>query len=115
MGHLAKLLKYLSLHLSLDPKKSVYHFGLDSELVSDEGVWFAFNKNTEVCFETYKIPANGTITFTERGSRCDLLVAMFKHAVKSLDKDTDRDFLREVWLERLIKAVELQGAKIPPK
>ena len=53
------------MHLPLDPEKFVYNFGLDSELVSEEGVWFAFNNNMEVCFETHKFPANGTITFTE--------------------------------------------------
>jgi hypothetical protein len=32
-----------------------------------------------------------------------------------LTTDADRDFLHEVWLECLITAAELQGAKIPAK
>jgi hypothetical protein len=40
---------------------------------------------------------------------------MFKEAVKALTKDADCDFLREVWLERPIKAVEMQGEKVPKK
>jgi hypothetical protein len=35
--------------------------------------------------------------------------------VKGLTTDADHDFLHEVWLERLITAAELQGAKIPGK
>ena len=40
---------------------------------------------------------------------------MFKETVKALTKDADCDFLREVWLEQLITAVEMQGAKVPKK
>jgi hypothetical protein len=40
---------------------------------------------------------------------------MFKLTAKQLEKDTDRNFLREVWLERLITAAKLQGAKIHVK
>jgi hypothetical protein len=35
--------------------------------------------------------------------------------MKGLTTDADHDFLGEVWLERLITAAELQGAKIPAK
>lgn len=115
INHLANLLKHLPVHLPLDPPESQYNFGLDVEHLAEEGVWFAFNRNLEVCFETHKIPANGTIVFTERGKRCDLLITTFKYAVKELQSDGDREFLRKVWLERLIQAAELQGAKIPIK
>jgi hypothetical protein len=40
---------------------------------------------------------------------------MFKIAVKALTKDTDHEFLCEAWLECLINAAKLQGAKIPKK
>ena len=40
---------------------------------------------------------------------------MFKEAVKALTEDADRDFLQEVWLERLMKVAKLQGAKVPEK
>ena len=43
------------------------------------------------------------------------LINLFQEAVKKLTKDTERDFLHEVWLERLIQAAELQGAKILAK
>jgi hypothetical protein len=39
----------------------------------------------------------------------------FKTAAKGLTMDADWTFMQEVWLERLIKAAEMQGAKIPSK
>ena len=117
INHLGNLLKNLPRHLPLDPlqAESRYNIGLETEHVEEEGVWFAFNKNLEACFETHTIPAGGTIVFRERGKCCKALIKMFKEAVKALTKDADRDFLQEVWLERLIKAAELQGAKVPKK
>ena len=117
INHLGNLLKNLPGNLPLDPpqSESCYSFGLETELVEEEGVWFAFNRNLEVCFETHKIPAGGNIVFRERGWRCGVLIKMFKEAVKALTKDADHDFLREVWLEQLIKAAEMQGAKVPKK
>jgi hypothetical protein len=113
--HLAELLNNLPLGLPLDPPSSRYEFGLDSELIEEEGVWFAFNRNLEVCFETHKLAPGGTIVFSERGKRYQQLIRMFKLTAKQLEKDTDRNFLREVWLERLITAAKLQGAKIHVK
>ena len=117
INHLGNLLKNLPGNLPLDPpqSESCYSFGLETELVEEEGVWFAFNRNLEVCFETHKIPAGGSIVFRERGWRCEALVKMFKEAVKALTKNADREFLREIWLERLIKAAEMQGSKVPKK
>ena len=117
INHLGNLLKNLPEDLPLDPPQSEsrYSFGLEMELVEEEGVWFAFNRNLEVCFETHQIPVGGSIVFRERGQRCQVLIKMFKEAVKALTKDAERDFLREVWLERLIKAAEMQGAKVPKK
>ena len=40
---------------------------------------------------------------------------MFKEVIKVLMKDSDHTFLQEVWLERLIKAAELQGVKVPKR
>jgi hypothetical protein len=117
INHLGNLLKNLPGNLPLDllQSKSCYSFGLETELVKEEGVWFAFNRNLEVCFETHKIPAGGSIVFWEWGQRCKVLIKMFKETVKALTKDADCDFLREVWLEQLITAVEMQGAKVPKK
>jgi len=113
INHLGNLLKNLPENLPLNPAVSCYGFGLDSKCVAEEGVWFAFNQNLEACFETHKLPPNGTIMFQEQGHCYDALVKMFKETVKALPKDMDRDFLREVWLEWLIKAAELQGSKLP--
>ena len=113
INHLGNLLKNLPENLPLNPAVSCDSFGLDTKHVAEEGVWFAFNQNLEACFETRKLVANRTIVFRERGRYFDALVKMFKETVKALLKDTDRDFLREVWLEQLIKAAELQGAKLP--
>ena len=113
--HLQRLLENLPTHLPLNPAESTYYFGLDMELVDEEGVWFAFNRNLEVCFETHKLGAGKMIIFQERGTRYDALIQMIKATVKALPNDKERTFLREVWLERLIKAAELQGAKVLAK
>ena len=110
--HLQQLLSNLPAHLPFNPETSTYHFGLDTELIAEERVWFAFNRNLEVCFETYKIGSGGTIVFHERGDRFDALIKMIEATVKGLPTDKERAFLRVVWLERLIKAAELQGAKV---
>lgn len=114
INHLGNLLKFLPDSLPLDPPDSKYYFGLDTDDVEQEGVWYTFNRNLEVCFETHKIPAGGTIVFCERGPRLVNLIKTFKNAITKLTVDADRTFLKEVWLERLIKAAELQGAKIVP-
>ena len=65
IDHLGNLLKSLSEDLPLDPlqSESHYSFGLEMELVEEEGVWFAFNQNLEVCCETDRIPMGGSIVF----------------------------------------------------
>ena len=110
INHLGNLLKNLPRNLPLDPpqSESCDSFGLGMELV-EEGVWFAFNRNLEVCFETHKSPAGGSIVCQERGQHCEALIKMFKEAVKAFTKDADGKFLREVWLEWLIQAAEMQG------
>jgi hypothetical protein len=68
-----------------------------------------------VSFQTHTIPKNGTIVFHEWGKYFLALISLFKEAVKKLTKDTEWEFLQEVWLKHLIWAAELQGAKIPAK
>lgn len=115
INHLSDLLANLPDSIPLDPPNSRYQFGLDPEHVSEEGVWFAFNKNLEACFQTHDIRDGGSIQFQERGRHYKDLINMFKDVVRRLETDRERDFLAEVWLERLITAAKLQGAKIPAK
>ena len=65
INHLGNLLKNLPEYLPFNPAVSCYSFGLDTEHVAEEGVWFAFNQNLEACVETHKLVANGTIVFRE--------------------------------------------------
>ena len=113
INHLHNLLKNLPSSLPSNPKESRYCFGLDTEDVAEEGVWYAFNRNLEACFETHTIPAGGTIVFRERGPRLEALIQTFKTAARGLTSDADRTFMQDLWLERLIRAAEQQGAKIP--
>ena len=113
--HLHNLLKNLPSSLPFNPAESQYCFGLDAEYVAEEGIWYAFNRNLEACFETHRIPVGGTIVFQERGPQLDDLIQTFKMAAKGLTTDMNWTFMQEVWLEKLIKAAELQGAKIPNK
>ena len=117
INHLGSLLENLPIIIPQvsELQDSRYSFGLDAEHVAEEGPWFAFNRNLEVSFETHKIPQGGTIIFRERGNCFKELIKMFKDVVKRLTKDTEREFLKEVWLEHLINAAELQGAKIPKR
>lgn len=114
INHLGNLLRFLPDSLPLDPSDSKYFFGLDADDVEQEGMWYAFNQNLKACFKMHKIPAGGTIVFCERGSHLADLIKTFKNMITKLTIDVDRTFLKEVWLERLIKAAELQGAKIVP-
>jgi isochorismate hydrolase len=43
----------------------------------------------------------------------EALIQTFKTAARGLTSDADRTFMQDVWLERLIRAAEQQGAKIP--
>ena len=100
----------------MDPIESHHHFGLATSDVEEEVVWFAFNRNLEACFEMHKIAAGEGIVFREHGSKLSAaLIQTFKEAVKKLTSDVDHDFLKEIWLEHLIRSAEQQGAKIPPK
>lgn len=97
--HLGNLLKNLPDTLPLDPPESRYNFGVDTDHVTKEGMWYAFNKALKVCFETHKLAPNATIMFQERGHHYKMLIRMFKDAVKALPTDNDQNFLCEVWLE----------------
>ena len=60
------------------------------------------------------IAAGRGIVFQECGSKLSVsLIQTFKEAVKKLTSDVDHDFLKEVWLEHLIRSAEQQGEKIP--
>ena len=112
--HLHNLLKNLPSNLPSNPTESQYCFGLDAEDVAEEGMWYASNRNLEACFETHKIPVGGTIVFRERGPRLDDLIQTFKTAAKGLTTDADQTFMREVWLERLIKALRFYDRPYRP-
>ena len=112
--HLQCLLEWLPNTLPLNPEESNYYFALDTDFIDDGGVWYAFNRNLEVCFETHKLRNGETIVFRERGDRYNALIKMMKTTVKALPTK-EHTFFREVWPERLIKAAELQGAKVLTK
>ena len=114
INHLALLLKNLPLTLPLDPDHSTYKFGIDPDDEREEGLYYAFNHNLEVCFGTHKLQGK-QLHFKERGdSGCyQNLIKMFKKVAKELPDQ--REFLREHWLERLITAANATGAKIPDK
>ncbi len=115
INHLAALLRGLPDSLPLDPPNSetTYHFGLDPQEISDEGVFYALTQNLERCFGMHKVK-NGVITFRERGSRCTGLIKMLKTAVRDLSEN-ERDLFREIWLTRLLRAAELSGGMVPSK
>ena len=113
--HLQCLLENLPSTLPLDPVESTYHFGLDSEDIEEEDMWFTFNRNFEVCFETHKLTKGQTIAFRECGDQCMALIKTIKGAMKVLTTEQDCTLLRQVWIEQLIEAAKLQEAKALPK
>lgn len=88
------------------------NWGVEANICWDD---YAFNRNLEACFETHRIPVGGTIVFQERGPQLYDLIQTFKMAEKGLTTDMNWTFMQEVWLEKLIKAAEMQGAKISNK
>lgn len=116
IGRLALLLKNLPHSLPILPLGSCYSFGLDSDDIEQEGFGYAFNHNLEIVFETYKNPGP-TVTLNQRGPCYDSIITMFRKVARALppaERDSENGHLRR-WLERLILAAELAGAKIPAK
>ena len=102
---------YLIICWRLSPTLSKYSFGLDSKTINKEGVWYAFNQNTEVNFYTDLLPHDGgSLLLCERGCGKQL-VWTIKDAVKIMIRDEDNDFLHTTWLEWFIRAAELQVQK----
>lgn len=114
IDHLKELLKHLPKSLPEKPQESTYHFGVNVEEVkrSDEGYWYFFSQNLEVCFQTHLL-RDEPLLFKERGERLDGLIKFLKESMKWLSA-ADQELFRDSWLERLIQAAEASGAKIPP-
>ena len=118
IDHLHGLLRNLPESLPLNPRPSNYQgFGLDAEAIAEEGVWYAFNQNMEVNFQTHKMPrgVGASLGLLERGECWNSMIRMMKDAVKSMTNDGDREFLHKTWVDRIIRAAEAHGAKIPAK
>ena len=117
LNHLQSLLKNLPDTLPLNPTPSHYGFGLNSKSIAEEGVWYAFNHNMEVNFETHKMwgDKSGSLVLREQGECWMQLVQTMKDTIKMLTKDDEHNFLCEIWLEWLIRTAEAHGAKIPSK
>ena len=110
--HLTTLLQNLPDALPLDPAETKYNFGLDADDVQEEGLYYAFNRNLEVCFATHQLQGRD-IQLTERGTRYGALIKMFKEVAKEVPNN--HDFLQQHWLERLISVAYRAGARIPDK
>ena len=117
LNHLQNLLKHLPDTLPLNLMPSHYGFGLDNKAVAEEGVWYAFNHNMEVNFETHKMwhDKSGSPVLREQGECWIQLVQTMKDTIKMLTKDEEHNFLCKIWLEQLIRTAEAHGAKIPSK
>ena len=113
INYLGLLLRNLPERLPCNPAGSKYQFGFDMDDLKAEGVHFAFNRNLEVCFETFKLRNGENIVIKEQGPQFDHLIAMFKRVVKEVPEE--RDFIKEHWLERLVTAAKESGAKIPKR
>ncbi|TFY72179.1 hypothetical protein EVG20_g820 [Dentipellis fragilis] len=112
IDYLAELLKHLPDSLpELPAHESTYHFGLDQELVEEEGTWFAFNRAFEVGFETHKNRDGARLQLRERGKNLNGVIGLFKQAVKDISP-AERELVRER-VDVLVRAAQDAGARIP--
>ncbi len=117
INHLKTLLEHLpdSNELPLNPAESKYIFYLDPEVLSEDPSGIAaLSHCLEVAFETWHRP-DGEIEFKEQGRRLsEDLIKFLKDAIKHhVKSEIDQAVFKEAWLERLIWAAVLAGAKIP--
>ncbi len=117
IDYLGRLLKGLPSSLPLDPPEisSTYFFDLDDNDVKAEGTLYALTQNLERCFQTHALGGGEKLRFRERGKRCGNLVKLLKTAMREISNDKDREFIGEVWVERLIQAAKDTGAVMPSK
>ncbi|KAJ7579548.1 hypothetical protein C8J56DRAFT_1059155 [Mycena floridula] len=72
---------------------SSYHFGLNQDDI-DEGLYYAFNRNLEVCFWVHELRGGAALRFIERGPRLEKdLIAVLKKTIK--DSPKDREFIQQ--------------------
>lgn len=112
LNYLSNLLKNLPKTLPFNPPQSRYNFYFDEEDIEEEGLWYAFNRNLEVCFETHTC-RDGQIVLRERGACYGNLMKMFQRMLR--EDAAGRDWVQEQWLERLIEAAKLAGATVQLK
>ena len=87
--HLRNLLKYLPVSLPLEPAETSYSFGLSQDDIDEEGLYYALNRNLEVCFQTHQLGRNQTLVFSERGLRLEQgLVGVLRQVLR--DSPCDR-------------------------
>lgn len=110
--HLADLLRNLPETLPLNPNQSHYYFTADPADIEDLGLYGAFARNLEICFETFK-SADGEIKLLERGDRLNALVPFIKRVIR--EDPNNRDMVAAAWVERLIRAAKTAGAIIPER
>lgn len=109
--HLQNLCHSLPETLPLNPPVSTHNFGLDDEKMAEYRALDAFSANMEICFETFWA-RDKDILFAEHGQWLETLILTIKTAVKKMS-DLDWTVFHKAWLERLIKAATLSGARLP--
>ena len=112
--HLTILLEHLPSSLPYNPSTSTYLFELDPELEGEEGTFAAFSWALEHAFQTHKLSPDRQLVFVECGQQCKDLIMFLKRELRKMDKN-DREAAQSAWLERLVKAAQTSGAKVPKK
>ncbi|KAJ3963532.1 hypothetical protein EV361DRAFT_777173, partial [Lentinula raphanica] len=112
LKYLSQLLANLPTHLPLS--STHHHFVLDDDDVKEEGYGFALNRCLELAFKTASLGPKGKITIQERGPCFIDLMKLFRRVLKQLSA-SDREFYVLRWVERVIDAALVAGAKIPKR
>jgi hypothetical protein len=106
---LAQLFESLPETIPYNPVTSQYNFSINTaEMDEDDGAYQLVNRCLEVSFQTH---VEQNFKILERGQHLLELVQLLKWAVENMPP-SEHDFLRDVWVECLIRAAEASGAKL---
>lgn len=99
-------------HLPSSISERSYGFGLDPDDVEEEGKFYALNRNFEICFQTHTLASGAPIPLC-RSKDYGTLIEMLKETTNG--DPSGCGFLKDIWVEQLIRAAQALGAKVPEK
>lgn len=109
--HLSLLFQNLPETIPLQSGYKTDSFCLDPQAVASEGQYSAFQRAMGAYFGTPQ-ECGTTMIITERGLFLQRCIMIIKTTVKQASEE-EREIIRLAWIEPLISAAQVAGAKIP--